>query len=59
MMIRFQEELDKIHALERMLERTESGRRYCDLRREIKRRKRDYETAAMYYKKAKGKPWNE
>lgn len=58
-MIRFQEELDRIKALEKELPTITNARRYCDTKREINRRKRDYQTAAMLYKQAKGKAWNE
>ena len=51
-MIKFAEELEVIKALERKQERAKSGREWCDLRREIRRRKREYASAVMFYKEA-------
>lgn len=54
-MIKFAEELEIIKALERRQERASSGREWQDLRREIRRRKREYASAVMYYREAQKK----
>ena len=51
-MVRFKEELKIIHELERRLEESESAKERYHLNRELIRRKREYNSAKMYYKKA-------